>query len=37
MVEMVERAVRGEVAIDYRETGLCWTLSAPAQATVETE
>ncbi|MCW2272879.1 PAS domain S-box protein [Rhodoblastus acidophilus] len=37
MVEMVERAVRGAVAIDYRETGLCWTLRAPIEATVETE
>lgn len=37
MIEMVERAVRGEVAIDYSETGVRWTLRAPAEATIETE
>ena len=36
MVEMVERAIRGEVEIGYPETGLCWTLRSPMEATVET-
>ena len=37
MVQMVERAVKGEVAIDYGETGVRWTLRAPMETTVEAE
>jgi PAS domain S-box-containing protein len=36
MVEMVQRAVKGDVAIDYPETGLRWTLCAPIEAVAET-
>jgi PAS domain S-box-containing protein len=36
MIEMVERAVSGEVEIDYRAAGVCWTLCAPMEAVVET-
>jgi PAS domain S-box-containing protein len=35
MVDMVERAVRGEVAIDYRETGLSWRMTSPLDATID--
>jgi len=35
MVEMVERAVRGEVEIAYRADGLNWRLRAPTETTLE--
>jgi PAS domain S-box-containing protein len=36
IVAMVETAVGGKVDIDYRETGVRWTLRAPIQSTLET-
>ncbi|WP_146090128.1 HWE histidine kinase domain-containing protein, partial [Rhodoblastus sphagnicola] len=36
MVDMVERAIRGDVTIDYRAAGVCWTVRAPMEATIET-
>ncbi|MCW2316480.1 PAS domain S-box-containing protein [Rhodoblastus acidophilus] len=35
MVEMVERAVRGEVEVAYRADGLNWRLRAPTETTLE--
>jgi PAS domain S-box-containing protein len=35
MGRMVERAVEGTAAIDYRDTGLAWRLSAPVVNTLE--
>ena len=35
MVSMVQAAVRGKAEVEYRQTGLSWTLRAPAEVTLE--
>jgi PAS domain S-box-containing protein len=37
LVSMVEQTVKGEVEVDYRETGISWKLMSPVQSTVECE
>lgn len=35
IVAMAEKAVKGKAAVEYRETGVCWKLTSPAQTTLE--
>jgi len=35
IVCMAEQAVKGKVAVDYRETGVYWELTSPARTTLE--
>jgi two-component sensor histidine kinase len=37
VVSMVEQTVKGEVEVDYHETGVAWKLMSPVQSTVECE
>ena len=36
IVSMIEGALRGKVKVEYRETGVCWSVRSPIQHTIET-